>query len=402
MKRVAVLGSTGTIGVNTLDVISRHTDKYAIYALTANTQTERLAQQCEKFRPQYAVMVDEQAAEHLHDKLKTRSPHTKVLQGKAALDQVASDNQVDIVMAAIVGAAGLSSTLSAAYAGKRILLANKESLVMSGKLFMDAVRDNQAGLLPIDSEHNAIFQCLPVNYTEGLQAVGVDKILLTASGGPFRDLPLHEFNTVSPEQAIAHPNWNMGRKISVDSATMMNKGLELIEACWLFNTNLENIEVVLHPQSVIHSMVQYIDGSVVAQLGQPDMRTPIAHGLAWPERIVSGVSNLDLYQLGGLDFRQIDSIRYPCLELAKQAEMAGGTGSTVLNAANEIAVQAFLDGEIAFTQIAETVEHALSVCSPRSADTIDSILLEDANTRNVANEYISRKGNNIGKKITNG
>jgi 1-deoxy-D-xylulose-5-phosphate reductoisomerase len=398
MKRVAVLGSTGTIGVNTLDVISRHEDKYQVYALTANSQTERLAQQCEKFRPQYAVMVDEKAAEQLREQLKTRSPQTIVLQGSTALDQVASDDAVDIVMAAIVGAAGLASTLSAAYAGKRILLANKESLVMSGKLFMDAVRDNNAELLPIDSEHNAIFQCLPLNYTEGLQAVGVGKILLTASGGPFRDLPLDEFATITPEQAIAHPNWTMGKKISVDSATMMNKGLELIEACWLFNTSLEKIQVVLHPQSVIHSMVQYIDGSVVAQLGQPDMRTPIAHGLAWPERIESGVSNLDLYELGGLDFRHIESSRYPCLELARQAVTAGGTGSTILNAANEIAVQAFLDGEIAFTQIAETVEYALSVCSPGSADSIDRILTADTNTRSVASEYIGRKGNRIGKR----
>ena len=402
MKSVTVLGSTGTIGVNTLDVISRHPDKYRVYALTANTQAERLAAQCEKFKPRFAVMVDENAAEQLRAQLKQLSPETVVLQGATALDQVASAKDVDIVMAAIVGAAGLSSSLSAAYAGKRILLANKESLVMSGKLFMDAVKDNHAELLPIDSEHNAIFQCLPADYTKGLSSVGVDRILLTASGGPFRDMPLSEIQRVTPEQAIAHPNWNMGRKISVDSATMMNKGLEVIEACWLFDTSLENIEVVLHPQSIIHSMVQYVDGSVVAQLGQPDMRTPIAHGLAWPERIVSGVAHLDLYQIGGLDFRKIDMTRYPCLELARQAVGAGGTSSTTLNAANEIAVQAFLDRQIAFTQIADTVEHTMSLCPVRLADTIDSVLTEDTRARHVANDYVARISGTSGKKQTNG
>lgn len=402
MKGIAILGSTGTIGVNTLDVIARHKEKYKVVALTANSQVERLAEQCEIFRPEFAVMVDEAAAERLSSLLKEKSPDTTVLQGADALNEVSSSGQVDIVMAAIVGAAGLRSTLSAARAGKRILLANKESLVMSGKLFMDTVKNNNAELLPIDSEHNAIFQCLPLNYTDGLTSVGVEKILLTASGGPFRELPLGDFIDITPEQAIAHPNWNMGKKISVDSATMMNKGLEVIEACWLFNTRLENIEVVLHPQSVIHSMVQYVDGSVVAQLGQPDMRTPIAHGLAWPQRITSGVEKLDLYKIGELNFKQIDKQRFPCLGLAMQAATKGGTASTILNAANEIAVQAFLDRNIPFTGIAETVEYVMSICPSKPADTLERILDEDTNAREIAHEYIARQTLKTGKKHTNG
>lgn len=398
MKKIAVLGSTGTIGVNTLDVIARHGDKYQVFALTANNQVERLAQQCAQFKPEYAVMVDEVAAEKLQVMLKTRSPDTTVLQGKDNLEQVASDQKVDVVMAAIVGAAGLKSALAAARSGKQILLANKESLVMSGQLFMDEVKKHQAVLLPIDSEHNAIFQCLPTNYTEGLGKVGVEKILLTGSGGPFRDYPLEKFPDITPAQAIAHPNWDMGKKISVDSATMMNKGLEIIEACWLFDTTLEQIEIVIHPQSVIHSMVQYVDGSVLAQLGQPDMRTPIAHALAWPDRISSGVANLDLFQIGQLDFSTVDLERYPCLALAKQALATGGTATTVLNAANEVAVQAFLDYQIPFTGIAETVEYVLAQCTPQQQINVDVIVAEDEHARFITNEYI--KGNNSRKGMS--
>ena len=291
-------------------------------------------------------------------------------------------------MAAIVGAAGLKSTLAAARAGKRILLANKESLVMSGKLFMDEVHKYGAELLPIDSEHNAIFQCMPVNYADGLNEVGIKKILLTGSGGPFRELPMEQFATVTPAQAIAHPNWEMGKKISVDSATMMNKGLELIEACWLFNTDSNKIQIVLHPQSIIHSMVEYVDGSVLAQLGQPDMRTPIAHALAWPERIESGVNSLDLINMGHLDFTEPDMQRYPCLQLAKEAMAQGGTATTILNAANEIAVQAFLDNELNFTGIAKTVEYALEQITTEAAVSIDKVVEIDEQARRVAQGYI--------------
>lgn len=402
MKGVTVLGSTGTIGVNTLDVIARHKKDYQIIALTAHSQIERLAEQCEQFSPKFAVMVNESAAEKLHILLKDKSPETTVLHGMDSLEQVAASKEVDIVMAAIVGAAGLKSTLAAAHAGKRILLANKESLVMSGKIFMDAVKNNNAELLPIDSEHNAIFQCLPDNYAEGLSSVGVEKILLTASGGPFRELPLEDFISITPEQAVAHPNWNMGKKISVDSATMMNKGLEVIEACWLFNTTLEKIEVVLHPQSVIHSMVQYVDGSVVAQLGQPDMRTPIAHGLAWPKRIASGVANLDLYGIANLNFEKINAQRFPCLDLARQVAKINGTASAVLNAANEVAVESFLSGEINFTNIAEVVEHALSSCPSKPADKLETVLSEDCLARSVSEEYIKKISNRSGKKQKNG
>ncbi|HEY9148065.1 MAG TPA: 1-deoxy-D-xylulose-5-phosphate reductoisomerase, partial [Gammaproteobacteria bacterium] len=299
-RAVCVLGATGSIGISTLDVLARHPERYRVIALTANRQVERLLQQCLTHQPRYAVMVEEEAAERLRQGLQQKGCATEVLSGVAGLEYVASLDEVDTVMAAIVGAAGLPPTLAAARHGKRVLLANKEALVMSGQLFMDEIREHGAELLPIDSEHNAIFQCMPGNFEQGLENVGVRRILLTASGGPFRNTPIEQLAAVTPEQAVAHPNWSMGRKISVDSATMMNKGLEVIEACWLFNTTPANIQVVLHPQSVIHSMVEYADGSVLAQLGNPDMRTPIAHALAWPERIDSGVSSLDIFSVARL------------------------------------------------------------------------------------------------------
>ncbi len=388
MTGVAVLGATGTIGVNTLDVVRRHAEQYHIIALTAHSQYERLAVQCEEFNPDYAVMVDEAAADKLQLIFTQKGISTKVLHGAEALEKVVRLDDVDVVMAAIVGAAGLQSSLAAAQAGKKILLANKESLVMSGKLFMDQVRDHGAVLLPIDSEHNAIFQCMPSNYNQGLDEIGVHKILLTGSGGPFRELPMADFSNVTPEQAIAHPNWSMGKKISVDSATMMNKGLELIEACWLFATDLNKIEIVLHPQSIVHSMVEYIDGSIIAQLGQPDMRTPIAHALAWPDRIESGVSMLDLVSMPDLEFVEPDMERYPCLRLAKEAMQLGGTATTILNAANEIAVQAFLDKKLNFIDIAKTVEYVLEQIASRTADSIETVVDEDKRARMVANEFI--------------
>ncbi len=397
MKAVTILGATGTIGVNTLDVIRLHPDKYRVFALTGYAQAERLFEQCMEFEPQYAVMVEQNAATRLQAQLKQAGSSTTVLQGADALDEVASHANVDIVMAAIVGAAGLNSGMAAAKAGKTILLANKEALVMSGKLFMDEVKRNNAILLPIDSEHNAIFQCMPENYTSEHMSKGIRKILLTGSGGPFRELPIDQFDRVTPEQAIAHPNWTMGKKISVDSATMMNKGLEIIEACWLFDTTLDNIEVILHPQSIIHSMVEYVDGSVIAQLGQPDMRTPIAHALAWPDRIESGVPTLDMLSINALSFEAPDEQRYPCLALAKQAARLGGTASAVLNAANEVAVQTFLDGEIGFMDIARTVEYALQQCSQREADSIQTVLDADKEAREVARQYISTTNYKLGQ-----
>ena len=388
MKGVTVLGSTGTIGINTLDVIRRHPEHYRVVALTANSQTERLLEQCLEFKPEYAVMVNQQAAEQLELQLKQKGQEIKVLTGSESLNTVVQLDNVDIVMAAIVGSAGLQSSIAAAHAGKRILLANKESLVMSGRLFMDEVQKHNAELLPIDSEHNAIFQCMPVDYANGLDRVGINKILLTGSGGPFRNLPLEQFEHVTPEQAIAHPNWEMGKKISVDSATMMNKGLELIEACWLFNTDTDKIQIVLHPQSIIHSMVEYVDGSILAQLGQPDMRTPIAHALAWPERIESGVNSLDLMNMGNLEFEEPDLQRYPCLLLAKEAMYQGGTATTILNAANEMAVQAFLDNTLNFTGIARTVEYTLAKMPIKPADTLTTVIEVDEEARTVASEYI--------------
>lgn len=390
MKGITVLGSTGSIGVSTLDVISRHPHRYKIIALTANRQVETMLAQCQQFKPQFAVMADESAAQLLSEKTKKAGlANIEVLAGTQGLERVASLSSVDYVMAAIVGAAGLLPCLAAAKSGKRILLANKEALVMSGQLFIDEVNKNNAELLPIDSEHNAIFQCMPSNYNNSLQTSGVSKILLTASGGPFRDKAIDEFSQVTPEQACAHPNWDMGRKISIDSASMMNKGLEVIEAHWLFNAKADDIQVVVHPQSVIHSMVQYVDGSVLAQLGNPDMRTPIAHAMAWPERIESGVHNLDMFEVARLDFQEADLIRFPCLRLAYDALRSGGTSTAILNAANEIAVEAFLNETILFTHIPMVIENVLSDLSPVEATSIDVILQADDQARNLASEIVS-------------
>ena len=389
LKGICILGATGSIGVNTLDVASRHPDKYKIIALSANTQVDRLFEQCQKYQPEYAVIVDEKAAEEFKKKLISINSKVKVLSGNTGLETIASLPQVDYVMAAIVGAAGLKPTLAAARSGKRILLANKEALVMSGQIFMDEVKKNNAELLPIDSEHNAIFQCLPEDYEKGLSEAGITKILLTGSGGPFRTKKLNELENVTPDEACAHPNWSMGRKISVDSATMMNKGLEIIEACWLFNTSPDHIQVVVHPQSVIHSMVQYSDGSVLAQLGQPDMRTPIAHALAWPERIKSGVENLDFFTTAKFEFEAPDYERFPCLRLAEESIRKGGTAPAILNAANEIAVASFLDNELKFTDIPYIVEQTLNNTSSRDADSLTEILEDDLIARKEAERLIA-------------
>ena len=387
MKGICILGSTGSIGVNTLDVAARYTDKFKIVALSANSQVDRLFEQCEKYQPEYAVMASETAAQQLSDKLKKTNSSIKVLSGIAGLETIASLGQVDYVMAAIVGAAGLKPTLAAARSGKRVLLANKEALVMSGKIFMDEIHKNNAELLPIDSEHNAIFQCMPESFNN-LQDSGITKILLTGSGGPFRTKDISELEEVTPDQACAHPNWSMGRKISVDSATMMNKGLELIEACWLFNTTPDHIQIVVHPQSVVHSMVQYSDGSVLAQLGQPDMRTPIAHALSWPERIDSGVDKLDFFSMSNLEFEAPDYERFPCLRLAEEAIRTGGTAPAILNAANEIAVASFLDNELKFTDIPYIVEQTLKNVSSRIASSLDVILEDDLAARKEAEHLI--------------
>ncbi len=389
---ITVLGATGSIGASTLDVISRHPERYRVVALTANRDVDALARQCAEFHPRYAVMADAGAADRLRRRLQEQAPDVDVLGGPDALAKVASLAEVDYVMAAIVGAAGLLPTLEAARHGKRVLLANKEALVMSGALFMQAVRENDAVLLPIDSEHNAILQCMPDNYVAGHAPRGVRKIMLTASGGPFRTLPAAELGAVTPEQACAHPNWDMGRKISVDSATMMNKGLEVIEAGWLFDLPLERISVVIHPQSILHSMVEYEDGSVLAQLGNPDMRIPISHAIAWPERIDSGSEPLDLMAVGTLQFEPPDLDRFPCLALAGEAWRAGGTAPAILNAANEVAVQAFLERQIAFTTIAQLIGDALQHCPSRAASSLDVILEDDAMARQWSREYISSGG----------
>jgi len=388
MKGLSILGSTGSIGVSTLDVIERHPDRYRVVALAANNNVEIMARQCQRHRPDCAVMVDPVAAGRLEQALQKTAAGVEVLAGREALATVAAMDGVDQVMAAIVGAAGLLPTLAAARAGKRVLLANKEALVMSGQLFKDAIHDAGAELLPIDSEHNAIFQCMPVDYYDGLAATGVSRILLTASGGPFRTLPLEQLEKVTPEQACAHPNWDMGRKISVDSATMMNKGLEVIEACWLFNTEPDFIQVVIHPQSVIHSMVQYVDGSVLAQLGNPDMRTPIAHAMAWPDRMDAGVKPLDIFDIARLDFEPPDLERFPCLALAAAAMAAGNTSTAVLNAANEVAVASFLAGRIRFTDIARTVAAALENVPGCPADSLDSVLGTDEEARRFAESRV--------------
>jgi 1-deoxy-D-xylulose-5-phosphate reductoisomerase len=371
-----------------LDVIARHPDKYLVFALTGHQQLEKLALQCQRFQPPFAVVNDAKSATQLQTLLAADNSKTEVLYGTEALCQVASATQVDGVMAAIVGAAGLVPTMAAVKAGKKILLANKESLVMAGGLFIDAVKASGADLLPIDSEHNAIFQCLPANY-EKAEISGISKLLLSASGGPFRGWSAEQMAAVTPDQACAHPNWSMGRKISVDSASLMNKGLELIEACWLFAVKPSQVEVVVHPQSVVHSLVQYIDGSVLAQLGNPDMRTPIAYGLAWPDRIDAGVAELDLFDIARLDFERADLVNFPCLQLASDAAAAGGDAPAILNAANEIAVQAFLDGRIGFTQIAEVVDNTLSSLEFGEPDSLDAVQESDKKARSHSAAYIT-------------
>ncbi|MEW5903172.1 MAG: 1-deoxy-D-xylulose-5-phosphate reductoisomerase [Pseudomonadota bacterium] len=390
VQNITVLGATGSIGKSTLDVVARHPDRYRISALTANQQDELLFEQCQRFQPRFAVLLDEAAAERLRRRIAASGLPVEVLCGEDALVRVATLPEVDAVMAAIVGAAGMRPTLAAAEAGKKVLLANKETLVLAGHLFMDAVHRSGSVLLPIDSEHNAIFQSLPRGYAGDMRHSGVSKILLTASGGPFRYTPLEQLRDVTPEQACAHPNWSMGRKISVDSASMMNKGLEVIEAHWLFNAAADDIQVVVHPQSVIHSMVQYIDGSVIAQLGNPDMRTPIAYALAWPERIEAGVAPLDLFAIAKLDFIAPDFLRFPCLALAYQALRAGGTVPALLNAANEVAVAAFLERQIAFLDIPRLIEAVMAAVPRREVQALQDVLEADAAARRAAQEWIRR------------
>lgn len=387
-RSITVLGATGSIGLSTLDVIRRHPDRFSVYALTAGTRADELATLCREFRPAVAVMADSEAAERLKALL-ADMPETRVLAGETGLCEVAASAESDTVMAAIVGAAGLAPTLAAVRAGKRVLLANKEALVMSGKLFMDAVERHGAELLPIDSEHNAIFQCIPADKVRDPHGAGITRILLTASGGPFRESAAEDLRAVTPAQACAHPNWSMGQKISVDSATLMNKGLELIEACWLFNTTPANVQVHVHPESIIHSMVEYADGSVLAQLGSPDMRTPIANGLAWPERIEAGVAPLDLFAIGRFHFERPDLQRFPCLRLAAEAFAAGGTAPAVLNAANEVAVAAFLEGRLCFADIPVIIERTLTATDVVPADSFDTIFAKDAEARRRAREQIS-------------
>ncbi|MBE0434997.1 MAG: 1-deoxy-D-xylulose-5-phosphate reductoisomerase [Methylomicrobium sp.] len=389
MKGICILGATGSIGVSTLDVVARHSNRYRVVALTANNNIDLLYDQCIVHRPDYVVVVDENKAKQFAERIAT-SPVSdiKVLSGAESLQQVATLDSVDSVMAAIVGAAGLLPTLAAAKAGKTILLANKEALVMSGDIFMKAVTESGAHLLPIDSEHNAIFQCMPADYCAGQEAKEARRILLTASGGPFRTKPVEELVDVTPDQAVAHPNWDMGRKISVDSATMMNKGLELIEACLLFNMSPDKIQVVIHPQSVIHSMVDYVDGTVLAQMGNPDMRIPIAHAMAWPDRFDSGAAPLNIFDVKHMDFEQPDLQRFPCLRLAIEAVEAGGIMPAVLNAANEIAVAAFLDEKVRFTDIPYIIERSMHQFEADPADTLDIVLAADSKAREVAERIV--------------
>jgi 1-deoxy-D-xylulose-5-phosphate reductoisomerase len=391
VQSVTILGSTGSIGISTLNVLGQHSEKYTVFALTANSSVDKMFEQCIEHSPQIAVMLDTRAAEELKTKLAQTRSKTQVLSGEQALESVSNDSLTDIVVAAIVGAAGLLPTLAAAKAGKRILLANKEALVMSGALFMKVVEENGATLLPVDSEHNAIWQCLPVGEQQQhhFKNKGIRKIVLTASGGPFRDFKVEDLESVTPEQAVAHPNWSMGQKISVDSATMMNKGLEVIEAHWLFGLPSEQIDVVLHRQSIIHSMVDYVDGSVLAQMGNPDMRTPIANALAWPERIDSGVEPLDLVSTSRLDFSEADYQHFPCLKLAYQALKSGGTSTAILNAANEVAVDAFLDKTIGFMDIARIIAQVLEALPASKGETLEQVLNDDKKARELALSIIN-------------
>ncbi len=384
---LTILGATGTIGVNTLDLVARHPERFRVVALTGQNQIEKLAEQCRRFRPRYAVVLDNDKAGVLQDRL--RGTGIEVLVGVEALEYVSALGEVDSVMAAIVGAAGLRPALAAAKAGKRVLLANKETLVMAGRFFMEAVRRHGATLLPIDSEHNAVFQSLPGGYKGDPASHGVRRVLLTASGGPFRTRALESLHEITPEEAVAHPNWVMGKKISVDSATMMNKGLEVIEARWLFDARPDQIEVVIHPQSIIHSMVEYLDGSVLAQLSNPDMRTPIAHSLAYPERVEAGVPWLDLAKIGTLTFESPDLRRFPCLGLAYEALAAGGAATAMLNAANEEAVAAFLDRRISYLAIAATLDKVLQKLAQQPADSLEQLLEADAAARRAAREVMA-------------
>ena len=396
-RKLCILGSTGSIGVNTLDVIRAHPDQFKVTALTAGRQIQRLVEQCLEFKPKIAVVHSAADAKTLQELLEGKGLSIAVHHGEAGLMSAVTESECDTVMAAIVGAAGLLPTLRAAELGKRVLLANKESLVMSGDIFMNAAIQGGAELLPIDSEHNAIFQCLPPHFTNPKHTIrmkerlGVEEIWLTASGGPFRNTPIDQLANITPDQACAHPNWVMGRKISVDSATMMNKGLEVIEAHWLFGLPLEQIKVLIHPESVVHSMVRYRDGSVMAQLGQPDMRTPIAFGLAWPNRIDAGVAPLDLTQLSGLHFTEPDLQRFPCLGLAFAAAKQGGTSPTVLNAANEIAVAAFLENRLPYLKIAQAVEFALNQLPGQKAGSLDEVLAVDREARLRTSDWIARQ-----------
>ncbi|WP_218563907.1 1-deoxy-D-xylulose-5-phosphate reductoisomerase [Marinospirillum perlucidum] len=388
MIAVTLLGGTGSIGESTLDVLARNPDLYRLFAVSGYRRLDELLQICQHFQPEYAV-VPKEAAASFQQRLKSSGLTTQVAEGEEGLVWVSQHTDTQVVVAAIVGAAGLLPTLAAVKAGKRILLANKEALVMSGALFMDAVQEHQATLLPVDSEHNAIFQCLPQQFADKpLADQGIEKLLLTASGGPFRGWKKEQLKTVTPAQAVAHPNWSMGQKISVDSATLMNKGLELIEACWLFSLQPEAIQVVVHPQSIIHSLVSYKDGSVLAQMGNPDMRTPLAHALAWPERIDAGVAPLDLIASGALTFEAADDDAFPCLDLARQAFKAGGCYPAQLNAANEVAVDSFLQGQLGFTQIPEVIDRVLQASEPRPANDLEILLSEDGRARDLAQQTL--------------
>ncbi len=390
LQQVTILGATGTIGVNTLDVISQHPHSFEVFALTANQNVDVLFNQCQKFNPRYAVTLEEQAADQLSAKLKKAGSATEVLSGMAALEFVSAHEKVDAVMAAIVGSAGLNPSIAAAKAGKRILLANKETLVMAGSIFMHAVEEGGATLLPIDSEHNAIFQVMPHEKRASLNDSGVKKILLTASGGPFRKSSAEELKRVTVKQALNHPNWVMGPKITIDSATLMNKGLEVIEAHWLFNASAEQIEVVVHPQSVIHSMVEYVDGSVLAQLSNPDMRTPIAYALGYPERLQSGVSSLDLFKIGRLDFEAPDTDKFPCLRLAFDALKAGGNAAAIMNAANEVAVEAFIKEKIGFTDIPALIESVMESSQIKAVSDLEMLIVADKEARIAAKAWVKR------------
>lgn len=388
VQNVAILGATGTIGIQTLDVMSQHPERFNVFALTANNNVKSMFALCQQYTPKYAVMLQSQAAAELEAQLKAASISTIVLHGEQALVEIAAHAEVDTVMAAIVGAAGLLPAMAAARSGKRILLANKETLVMAGNLFMRAVEEGGATLLPIDSEHNAIFQVMPNQRAKSLEKMGIKRVLLTASGGPFRNASLDDMLVVTREQALNHPNWVMGTKITIDSATMMNKGLEVIEAHWLFNASADQIDVVVHPQSVIHSMVEYNDGSVLAQLGNPDMRTPIAYGLGFPNRLESGVSSLDLIKIGRLDFLPPDFERFPCLRLAYEALRVGGTAPAILNAANEIAVEAFLADSIGFMDIPSMIESVLATSVIEEVASIEQLTKVDTEARQAANLWL--------------